>query len=325
VGDLLARLQAGIADRYRVVRELGQGGMAVVFLAEDLKHHRRAALKVLRPELSTAVGHDRFLREIGIAAGLAHPHILPLYDSGETAGLVYYVMPYVEGESLGDRLRREGRLPVNEALRIAAEVADALAYAHGAGLVHRDVKPENILFQGGHAVVADFGVARAMDTAGAGQITEVGLALGTPVYMSPEQAAADAIDGRSDVYALGCVLYEMLAGEPPYTGETARAILARHALAAIPSVRAARPEVSAGVDAAIVRALGRPGTAGPVRRSSVPCCARSRRGRSPPRRGCRAAAGSCVAPSPSRGSWCWPASSRCCAPTRRGSPPSALC
>ena len=257
MGDLLERLQAGLADRYRVVRELGQGGMAVVFLAEDLKHHRRAALKVLRPELATAVGHDRFLREIGIAAGLAHPHILPLYDSGETAGLVYYVMPYVEGESLGDRLRREGRLPVNEALRIAAEVADALAYAHGAGLVHRDVKPENILFQGGHAVVADFGVARAMDTAGAGQITEVGLALGTPVYMSPEQAAADAIDGRSDVYALGCVLSEMLAGEPPYTGDTARAILARHALEAIPSVRARRPEVSAAVDAAIVRAMGK--------------------------------------------------------------------
>jgi len=209
-------LRTALADGYTVDRELGHGGMAVVFLAQDLKHHRPVALKVLRPEVAAALGAERFLREVRFVAQLHHPHILPLYDSGEAAGLLYYVMPYVEGETLRDRLKRETQLPLEDALAITREVADALTYAHGHDVVHRDIKPENILLESGHALVADFGVARAITAAGGEQLTDTGIAVGTPSYMSPEQASGESrLDGRSDTYSLGCVLYEMLTGEPP--------------------------------------------------------------------------------------------------------------
>ncbi|MES2305204.1 MAG: protein kinase [Gemmatimonadota bacterium] len=224
---MIERIRAALADRYTIERELGQGGMATVYLAEDLKHHRQVAIKVMRPELAESVGGERFLREVEIAAKLSHPNILPVFDSGEASGFLYYVMPLVEGESLPDRLKRERQLPVGEALRIAREVAEALAYAHQRGIVHRDIKPANILLNEGHAMVADFGIARAASTGGQA-LTQTGLAIGTPQYMSPEQASGDPnIDGRTDIYALGCVLYEMLAGEPPFTGPTAQAIIAR--------------------------------------------------------------------------------------------------
>src|SRR5213592_5090277 len=222
MSGLLGRLQVALAERYSIERELGHGGMATVYLAEDLKHRRLVALKVLSPDLAASLGTDRFLREIDIAARLTHPHILPLHDSGEADGLLYYVMPYVEGESLRGRLNRERQLPIEDALRITREVADALSYAHGHDLVHRDIKPENILLQARHAVVSDFGIARAITAAAGGNLTETGIALGTPGYMSPEQGTASArVDERSDIYSLGCVLYEMLAGEPPFTGPSA--------------------------------------------------------------------------------------------------------
>jgi eukaryotic-like serine/threonine-protein kinase len=241
---------------YRVLRTLGHGGMATVYLARDERHRRSVALKVLHPDLAHALGPERFLREIEVAANLSHPHILPLHDSGEAAGLLYYVMPYVEGESLRDRLRRETQLPVDEALQLGREVADALAYAHGQGVIHRDIKPENILLSGGHALVADFGIARALGQADSARLTETGMAVGTAAYMSPEQAsAASHIDGRSDVYSLGCVVYEMLAGEPPYTGRTAQAIIAKRFSDPVPQIRRVRPTVSANVDQAVTRAL----------------------------------------------------------------------
>jgi serine/threonine-protein kinase len=222
------RLKAALADRYRIEQEIGSGGMATVYLAEDVKHHRKVAIKVLHPELAAVIGGERFLREIEIAAGLAHPRILPLHDSGAVDGLLFYVMPFVEGESLRDRLNREKQLPLDHAVRIARDVAYALSHAHGKGVVHRDIKPENILLSGNEAVVADFGIARAVKVAGGERLTETGLSLGTPQYMSPEQAGGDADpDGRSDIYSLGCVLFEMLAGEPPYTGPTTQAILAK--------------------------------------------------------------------------------------------------
>ena len=208
-----------LGDRYVGERELGRGGMATVWLARDLKHGRLVALKVLRPEVGAILGGDRFLREIQLTAGLQHPHILPLLDSGEAGGFLYYVMPYVEGESLRQRLSREGQLPLDEALRFTREVAEALDYARDQGIIHRDIKPENILLSRGHALVADFGIALAVSSAGRERLTETGLSLGTPAYMSPEQATADPkLDGRSDQYSLACVVYEMLAGEPPYTG-----------------------------------------------------------------------------------------------------------
>jgi serine/threonine-protein kinase len=232
--------------------------MATVYLAEDLKHGRRVALKVLRPELSPALGADRFHREIAIASRLQHPHILTLHDSGEAAGLLYYAMPYVEGESLRSRLTREVQLDATVAVGIAVDVADALACAHAAGVLHRDIKPENILLTGGHAVVADFGIARALDAVGADRLTETGLALGTPHYMSPEQAAgARVLDARSDVYALGCVVYEMLAGEPPFSGPTSQAIMARHAMDPVPSLRTVRGTVSPALEAAVGKALAK--------------------------------------------------------------------
>ncbi len=220
MSDVPSRLAAALADRYRIERELGQGGMATVYLAEDLKHHRKVAIKVLKPDLSAAVGAERFLREIRIAANLTHPHIVPLFDSGSVEGLLYYVMPYIEGESLGARVRRDGSLPVEESLRILREVADALTFAHERGIVHRDIKPENVMLTGGHALVSDFGVAKAI-SAGAGDagITTAGMAVGTPAYMAPEQVAADPdTDHRADIYALGTLAYELLAGRTPFTG-----------------------------------------------------------------------------------------------------------
>jgi tetratricopeptide (TPR) repeat protein/TolB-like protein len=254
----LERVQSALAPRYLVRRELGAGGMAVVYLAEDPRHGRPVAVKVLRPELAAALGPERFLREIRIAAGLRHPHIVPLYDSGEADGLLYYVMPYVEGESLRDRLRRERQLPVDEALGIAREVADALAHAHEHELIHRDIKPENILLEGGHALVADFGVARAVGSATTTQLTATGFAIGTPAYMSPEQALGDAVvDARSDVYALGCVLYEMLAGEPPFIARTPQASIARRLSEPVPRIRHIRDAVPARLEQAIMTALAR--------------------------------------------------------------------
>src|SRR3989442_394006 len=225
VSDLLDTLRRTLADRYAVERELGRGGMATVFLAEDVKHHRPVAIKVLHAELAAALGAERFLREIEIAARLQHPHILPLYDSGTAGGFLYYVMPFVEGESLRDRLEREKQLPLEDTLRIAGEVAGALAYGHSHGVVHRDIKPENVMLSGGTAVVTDFGIARAVTAAGdARQLTQTGTVIGTPAYMSPEQATGSAeIDGRSDQYSLACVVYEMLVGEPPFTGPTPQA------------------------------------------------------------------------------------------------------
>ncbi len=221
-------LETALAGRYRIERELGAGGMARVYLAHDVRHDRRVALKVLRPELAAVVGAQRFLAEIKTTANLQHPHILPLFDSGEVDGTVFYVMPFVDGESLRDRLAREHQLPIGDAVRLAREVAEALHHAHGHGVIHRDIKPENILLQGGHALVADFGIALAASNTGGTRMTESGISLGTPTYMSPEQAMGErTLDARTDVYALGCVLYEMLAGEPPFTGPSAQSIVAR--------------------------------------------------------------------------------------------------
>jgi tRNA A-37 threonylcarbamoyl transferase component Bud32 len=256
--ELQDRLSAALADRYVLERELGLGGMATVYLARDLKHDRRVALKVMHPELSASLGHERFLREIRVTAQLDHPHILPVLDSGEVAGLLWYTMPFVDGESLRERLRREVQLPVEEAVRLAREVADALACAHEQRIVHRDIKPENILLSRGHARVADFGVAYALEAAGADhRLTETGLAVGTPPYMSPEQASGGKADGRSDVYALGCVLYEMLAGKPPFEGPTAQAVLAAHLTATPKRLATVRPHVPRAVSEAIARALAK--------------------------------------------------------------------
>jgi len=258
VTNLLTHVQAALAGGYAVERELGRGGMATVYLAQDLKHRRPVAIKVLAPELAAALGRERFLREIETAARLTHPHILPLHDSGEADGFLYYVMPYVEGESLRDRLNREGQLPIADAVAITCNVANALSYAHSRDVVHRDVKPENILLSNGEAVVADFGIAGAIDAAGGGKLTRTGLVLGTPAYMSPEQGAGErALDGRSDVYSLGCVLYEMLAGEPPFTGPTGQAIIAKRFTDPVPSARRMRETVPPPMDQAIAQALAR--------------------------------------------------------------------
>jgi serine/threonine-protein kinase len=231
--------------------------MATVYLARDPRHHRAVAVKVLHPELAAGLGTERFLREIRIEAGLQHPHILPLHDSGEADGFLYYVMPYVSGESLRQRLNRETRLPVEDALAIASDVADALGYAHEHGVVHRDIKPENILLSNGHALVADFGIAKAVELAGDSKLTETGWGMGTPAYMSPEQIVGEPADGRSDLYGLGCVVYEMLAGEPPFRAGSARAMFTRHQIDPPPSLRAARPDVPAGVEEAVLTALAK--------------------------------------------------------------------
>jgi serine/threonine protein kinase/tetratricopeptide (TPR) repeat protein len=281
IGEL--PIAAVFADRYLVERRLGQGGMATVYLGRDQKHGRQVAIKVLRPEIAASLGPERFLREISIAAHLAHPHILPLHDSGASTnetgggGLLWYVMPYVDGESLRDLLTREHQLPIEDALRLTCEVADALDYAHRHNVVHRDIKPENILLEDGHAVVSDFGIARAIRSASEGQLTEAGLALGTPAYMSPEQASGDAnLDGRSDLYSLGCVLYEMLAGEPPFTGATAAAIAAKRLSSAPLGVRILRPAVAPEVERALAGALAqvpadRFRTAGELRAALAAC------------------------------------------------------
>ncbi len=255
---LFEQLQRTLADRYRLEREVGTGGMATVYLAEDLRHHRRVALKVLRPELGAVVGGGRFLQEIEVTANLHHPHILPLYDSGEAEGRLYYVMPFVEGESLRGRLTRERQLPLDDALRITAEVADALGYAHQHGVVHRDIKPENILLESAHAIVADFGIARALSAAGGRKLTETGFTVGTPPYMSPEQAAGEAdLDARSDLYSLACVLYEMLSGETPYTGPTPLAILAKKLSEPLPRISVVRDTVPPWLESVIDKALAR--------------------------------------------------------------------
>jgi len=252
------RFVAALADQYRVDRELGQGGMATVYLAEDVRHRRKVALKVLHPELSAVLGPERFLKEIELTANLQHPHILPLFDSGEASGQLYYVMPFVEGETLRGRLERERQLPIADALQIAREVADALSYAHERGVVHRDIKPENILLQGGHALVADFGIALAVQQAGGQRMTQTGLSLGTPQYMAPEQAMGDkSVDARADVYALGAVAYEMLAGEPPFTGPSAQAIVAKVITEKPAPLTRVRDSVPANVDAAIAQALSK--------------------------------------------------------------------
>jgi len=254
--DLRARLEAAVGSAYRIERELGHGGMAVVYLARDVRHDRPLAIKVVRPELAASLGPERFLREIAIAAQLHHPHILALFDSGALGDLLYYVMPYVEGESLRDRLSRERQLPIADALHIVRQVASALAYANARGIVHRDIKPENILLTGDEAVVADFGIARAITESGEERLTTSGVAIGTPAYMSPEQGAGERqLDGRSDVYSLGCVLYECLAGEPPFTGPTALAIQARRMTDPMPSLRTVRSAVPPDLEAAIRRAL----------------------------------------------------------------------
>lgn len=255
--DIVSRLQKALGERYSIERELGSGGAGIVFLAEDVRHARKVALKVLRPEIGQSIGAERFLREIRIAAQLSHPNILSLIDSGEEDGLLYYVMFYVAGESLRDLLIREKQLPVDDAVRLAREAAEALGHAHAAGIIHRDVKPENILVEEGHALVCDFGIAKAIGEAGGGDLTQTGMALGTPAYMSPEQATADEVDGRTDIYSLGCVLYEMLSGGPPYHGTTPQSILARKLAEPVPSVRVVRDTVPEHVEAALEGALAR--------------------------------------------------------------------
>ncbi|MGH7497260.1 MAG: protein kinase domain-containing protein [Gemmatimonadales bacterium] len=256
--DQLERLGTALAGRYTVERELGRGGMATVYLADDLKHRRKVAIKVLRPELGSLLGPERFTREIRVAAGLTHPHILPLHDSGEADGLLFYVMPYVRGESLRQKLSRETQLSIDEAVAIVRQVASALDHAHAHGLIHRDIKPENILLHEGEAMVADFGIALAPGAAPGERLTGTGLMVGTPEYMSPEQAAGErALDARSDVYSLGCLLYEMLAGEPPYTGPTAQAVIAKRFTDPVPAIRRLRPAVPLAVEQALMKALAR--------------------------------------------------------------------
>src|SRR6266576_952416 len=258
MSDALERLGAALAERYAIERQIGAGGMATVYLARDLKHDRAVALKVLRPELAAVLGIERFLSEIRVTAHLQHPHILPLFDSGQAGGLIYYVMPHVEGESLRHRLEREKHLPIEEAVALASGVASALDYAHRHGVIHRDIKPENILFQDGEAVVADFGIALALSAAAGSRLTETGLSLGTPQYMSPEQATGDRlIDARSDIYSLGAVLYEMLAGEPPHTGPTVQSVIAKVVTARPRPLRQLRESVPPHVEAAVLKALAK--------------------------------------------------------------------
>jgi eukaryotic-like serine/threonine-protein kinase len=256
--DSLDRLKSAIADHYQIERELGHGAMATVYLARDVRLNREVAIKVLLPELGFVLGPERFRREIELATKMSHPHILPIYDSGEAAGELYYVMPYVAGESLRARLLRERQLSLDEALRIAAEVASALDHSHRHGIIHRDIKPENILLEDGQALVADFGIARAVSAVGEGKLTSTGVSLGTPAYMSPEQGMADPnLDGRTDIYSLGCVLYEMLAGSPPFTGRTTQALIARHSLDAVPSLSIVRQTIPEDVEDVVMCALAK--------------------------------------------------------------------
>jgi serine/threonine-protein kinase len=269
MSDAPDRLASALAHRYPIERKIGSGGMATVYLARDLKHNRLVALKVFHREYASGIGVDRFLREIEIAAKMVHPHILPLYDSGEAEGYLYYTMPYAEGESLGDRLRREGRLTLEDSISIARQVADALSYAHNQGIVHRDIKPENILLEQGEAVVADFGIARAVTVAAGSSLTGTGIVIGSAPYMSPEQAAGEHdLDGRSDIYSLGCVLYEMLTGRPPFTGQSLRAIVVQHISQSPPAARAHRHEVPPWLDSLVSACLAK-------RPAERPACAAS--------------------------------------------------
>jgi serine/threonine protein kinase len=250
------RLKVALADRYRIHRELGRGGMATVYLAEELRHERQLALKVLHPRLAATLGTSRFLREIKTTASLTHPHILPLFDSGEVGGFLYYTMPYIDGETLRHRLDREKQLPLSDALLITREVADALGFAHSRGLLHRDIKPENVLLEAGHAVLSDFGISKVVTDAAGEDLTDTGLALGTPQYMSPEQAGAmKYLDGRSDMYSLACVLYEMLAGDAPFAGSVRQVILARKALESPPPLHHIRETLPRHLCDAVARAL----------------------------------------------------------------------
>ncbi|HEY8195362.1 MAG TPA: serine/threonine-protein kinase, partial [Gemmatimonadales bacterium] len=252
------RLQAALGDRYDLQREIGRGGMATVYLAQDRKHRRDVAIKILHPHLAASVELERFKREVEIAARLNHPRILTLIDSGAADGFLYYVMPYVQGESLRGRLSREPRLSLAEALRITREVASALGYAHGQGVVHRDIKPENVMLHEGEATVTDFGISKAVSSGAETALTQIGLTLGTPAYMSPEQASGDEeLDGRSDLYSLGCVLFEMLAGQPPFTGPTAQAVIGKRFTEPAPSLRAYRPGVSSVLEKVVSRVLAR--------------------------------------------------------------------
>src|SRR5687767_1297074 len=251
-------LESALLSRYNLDRELGRGGMATVYLAIDLRHERRVALKVLHPELSSALGPDRFLREIKLVARLNHPHIVPLFDSGEAAGHLYYVMPVVEGETLRDRLLREGQIPVDESLQITRGIASALDYAHRQNIVHRDIKPENVMLQDGEALVMDFGIAKALSLASTDTLTQTGMMVGTPAYVSPEQAAGEAVlDGRSDQYSLGCVFFEMVSGRKPFVGSTAQAILSRRFSDPVPSLRSIHAETTDHVETALLRALAK--------------------------------------------------------------------
>lgn len=254
----LEALRDALSDRYTIERELGSGGMAVVYLANDLRHNRKVAIKVLRPDVSASLGAKRFLREIEIEARLAHPHIVPLYDSGRAAGYLCYVMPYIEGETLRERLNREGQLPIDEVRRIATEVGDALDYAHACGVIHRDIKPGNILLTGDHALVADFGLARALEESGGEKLTKTGIVVGTPVYSSPEQAAGDGhVDGRADLYSLATIVYEMLTGEPPFAGSSMRAILTRKTTDTPASPRALRETIPLHMETAVLKGLAK--------------------------------------------------------------------
>src|SRR5436190_6286594 len=251
--EIQQRLNARLADRYRIERKLGAGGMALVFLAHDLKHNRRVAIKVVHPELGAVLGAERFLTEIRTTAQLQHPHILPLHDSGEADGLLFYVMPLVEGETLRERLKRDHQLPIDEAVRIARDIAGALDYAHRHGVIHRDIKPENIFLHEGQALIADFGIALAVTSAGGERMTQTGISLGTPEYMSPEQALGErSISARADVYALGCVLYEMLAGEPPFSGATFQAIVAKILQDQPRSPSRLRPSIPSALDSLVL-------------------------------------------------------------------------
>jgi serine/threonine-protein kinase len=252
------RLSESLADRYKLEREIARGGMATVYLALDQKHQRNVALKVILPDIALSISGQRFLREIEITAHLAHPNVLPLLDSGEAGGFLYHVTPYMEGETLADRLKRERQLPIADAVRIAREVADALDYAHTEGIVHRDVKPENIILSKGHALIGDFGVARAIDVGGGERLTQTGIILGSPAYMSPEQASGERnLDGRSDIYALGCVVYEMLCGEPPLIGRTSMSTIARRLKQTPDSLRVVRDSITPGMDETVLKALSR--------------------------------------------------------------------
>ena len=262
--QLSSTLQEALADRYLVERELGRGGMATVYQARDLRHDRLVAIKVLRPELGLALGGERFLREIRLTARLRHPHILPVFDSGALGAELWYVMPYVEGGSLRSRMQREGQLPVDDAVALSRQILAALAYSHREGIVHRDIKPENVLLEADEAVVADFGIARALHEAGGERLTETGLSLGTPGYMSPEQVTGESgVDGRADVYAVGCILFEMLAGRPPFIGATAQAVIAQKLISTPPPIRSVAPR-STRRDGCVRRARPCRHTGGPL-------------------------------------------------------------